>query len=206
MSLLVFAASAQLAAVPLILVGAPLESSDATTVNGNQNDNSASVAGAAYIFARTGSVWNQQAYLKSFNADIADLFGWSVSISNDKAVVGAQGEASDAAGVNGNQYNNTAQNAGAAYVFVNNANTWNQLAYLKASNPNIGDSFGSAVAIANDTVIVGAYLEASTATGINGNQSDNSAGTAGAVYPFVIPPPDLKIVKSHGGMIFMPGV
>ncbi|MBS1809845.1 MAG: hypothetical protein JST84_16910 [Acidobacteria bacterium] len=187
-----------------ILIGAPLESSDATGINGNQSDNSASVSGAAYIFARGGVVWTQQAYLKSFNTDIADLFGWSVSLSNDKAVVGAQGEASDASGVNGNQYNDTAQNSGAAYVFVNNASTWSQLAYLKASNPDIGDSFGSAVAIANDTVVVGAYVEASNATGINSNQQDNSAGTAGAVYLFVIPPPDLSLIKSDGGAIFTP--
>lgn len=188
-----------------VLIGAPLESSDATGVNGNQSDNSAVVSGAAYVFARSGVSWQQQAYLKAFNTDIADLFGWSVSISNDKAVVGAQGEASDAMGVNGNQYNNTAPSSGAAYVFVNNANTWSQLAYLKASNTNTGDTFGSAVAISNDTVVAGAYGEASNALGINGDQHDNSAPTAGAAYTFVIPPPDLNITKSDGGAIFTPG-
>jgi hypothetical protein len=55
-----------------------------------------------------------------------------------------------------------------------------QQAYLKASNTNGGDSFGT-VAISGDTVVVGALQEDSSATGVNGNQSDNSATDSGAV-------------------------
>ena len=50
-----------------------------------------------------------------------------------------------------------------------------QQAYLKASNTDAGDLFGRAVAISGDTVVVGALMEASNATGVNGNQADNSA-------------------------------
>jgi uncharacterized repeat protein (TIGR01451 family) len=187
-----------------MIVGAPLESSNATGINSNQNNNSASVAGAAYIFARSAGIWTQQAYLKASNTDIADLFGWSVGISGDRAVVGAQGESSDATGVNGNQYNNTAIFSGAAYAFVRLAGTWNQQAYIKASNPDGADTFGFAVAISGDTILVGAPAEASDATGVNGNQNNNAPG-AGAAYIFVIPPPDLAITKTDGGAIFMPG-
>jgi len=43
------------------------------------------------------------------------------------------------------------------------------------------------VAVAGDTVVVGARDEASNATGVNGNQSDNSASLAGAAYVFISP-------------------
>ena len=52
-----------------VVVGAWRESSNATGVNGNQDDNSAGAAGAAYVFVRNGGVWSQQAYLKASNTD-----------------------------------------------------------------------------------------------------------------------------------------
>ena len=53
--------------------------------------------------------------------------------------------------------------------------TWSQQAYLKASNTEADDLFGVSVAVSGDTVVVGALAEDSNATGVNGNQSDNSA-------------------------------
>jgi hypothetical protein len=54
-----------------------------------------------------------------------------------------------------------------------------QQAYLKASNPDWDDWFGWSVAVSGDTVVVGAYLEDSSDTGVDGNQADNSAGDSG---------------------------
>ncbi len=59
-----------------------------------------------------------------------------------------------------------------------------QQAYLKASNTDAGDKFGNSIAISGDTVVVGAVQEASSATGVDGNQTDNSATDAGAAYVF----------------------
>ncbi|NOT57501.1 MAG: histidine kinase, partial [Deltaproteobacteria bacterium] len=59
-----------------------------------------------------------------------------------------------------------------------------QQAYLKASNTGANDQFGRSVAVAGDTVVVGALGEASAATGVNGTQADNTAGGAGAAYVF----------------------
>ena len=64
--------------------------------------------------------------------------------------------------------------------------TWSQQAYLKASNTEASDYFGYSVAVSGDTVVVGAYVEGSTATGVNGNQSDNSAWASGAAYVFAV--------------------
>jgi hypothetical protein len=100
-------------------VGAPYESSSATGINGNQADNSADLAGAAYVFTRTGDIWVQQAYVKAPNTDADDEFGADVAISGDgnTLAVGAFGEASRATGIGGDQTDNTARGAGAAYLY-----------------------------------------------------------------------------------------
>lgn len=60
-----------------------------------------------------------------------------------------------------------------------------QQTYLKASNTGAGDFFSTAVALDGDTLVVGAPFEDSIATGVNGNQADNSGSGSGAVYVFV---------------------
>ena len=88
-------------------------------------------------------------------------------------------------GVNGDQQRTTPPTAGAAYVFVRNGGVWSQQAYLKASNTGAGDDFGSSVGVSGDTVVVGADLEDSNATGVNGDQTNNSRCQSGAAYVFV---------------------
>ena len=168
-----------------VVVGARHEASNATGVNGDQSDNSVVSAGAAYVFVRNGTSWSQQAYLKASNPVLGDTFGHSVAVSGDTVVVGASSENINGTGVNGNQIGDLAENSGAAYVFVRNGTGWNQQAYLKSSNSEENDLFGGSVAVSGDTVVVGATGEASNATGVNGDQSDNSAGNSGAVYVFV---------------------
>ena len=168
-----------------MVISAALEDSNATGVNGNQTNNSATDSGAAYVFVHDGTNWVQQAYLKASNTGAVDWFGFSVALSGDTIVIGATQEDSNATGINGNQTNNSATDSGAAYVFVRDGTNWMQQAYLKASNTGAGDNFGYSVAISGDTLVVGANLEGSKAAGVNGNQSDNSALHAGAAYVFV---------------------
>jgi hypothetical protein len=168
-----------------IVVGALYEHSNATGVNGNQSDNSCTDCGAAYVFVRNGSIWSQQAYLKASNTDPIDYFGRSVSVAGDTIVVGAPNEDSSTKIINGNQSDNSAPGAGAAYVFVRNGSTWSQQAYLKASNAQTADWFGFSVSISGDTIVVGAEFEDSSATGVDGNQNNNSLTDSGAAYVFV---------------------
>ena len=56
--------------------------------------------------------------------------------------------------------------------------------YAKASNTGPGDEFGRAVALDGDALVVGAWSEDSGATGVGGNEADDSAAEAGAVYAF----------------------
>ena len=171
-----------------LAVSAPYESSGVIGVNGNQQDESAWESGAVYVFVRAGNSWSQQAYIKPSNTQTSDKFGFSLALSGDgnTLAVGATLEDSNARGVNGNQADNSADVSGAVYVFVRNGSRWSQQAYVKASNADAGDQFGWSVALSRDgsTLAVGAQTEGSAATGVNGDQADNSAGDAGAVYVF----------------------
>ena len=171
-----------------MVIGAPLESSAATGVNGNELDESVPGAGAVYVFTRKGTLWVQQAYLKASNPGVIDEFGISVALSADGSTlaVGAILEDSASTGINGNDADETAKDAGAVYVFTRKGTTWAQDAYVKASNTGPGDQFGQAVALSADglTLAVSALLESSAATGINGNDADNSAANSGAVYVY----------------------
>jgi len=172
-----------------LAVGAIDEDSAATGVGGSETDNSATNAGAVYVFTRSVAIWTQQAYVKASNTGAGDQFGFSVSLSGDgnALAVGASLEASAATGVNGTQADNTAADAGAVYVYTRSGTIWTQLAYVKASNTGASDQFGFSVALSGDgtTLAVGATGEDSSATGIDGNQTDNSAAGAGAVYVFI---------------------
>ena len=142
-----------------LAIGSPNERSNATGINGNQLDDSAALAGAVYVFTRAAAGWSQQAYLKASNTDSGDQFGFDVALSADGStlVATAIGENSNAAAINGDQLNNAAIDAGAAYVFVRIGTAWSQQAYIKASTPSIGDEFGRSVALSADgnTLVVG---------------------------------------------------
>jgi hypothetical protein len=168
-----------------LVIGAGYEDSNATGINGDQANNLASASGAVYVFTRSGTTWSQQAYLKASNTEKLDTFGTALSLYGDTLVVGAGYEDSHANGVNGNQADNSAPDAGAVYVFTRSGTTWSQQAYLKASNSGAADLFGYAVSLSEDTLIVGAFVEASQATGVDGDQTDDSAFAAGAAYVFV---------------------
>ena len=173
-------------------VGARMEDSAATSIDGDQQDNSMRNAGAAYVFAVTADgSWEQQAYLKASNSGAADQFGFAVAISDDgdTVAVSANLEDSAATGVNGDQHNDSMENSGAVYVYRRGDEGWRQEAYLKASNtgePEDGDGFGYVLGLSADGSIlaVGATGEDGSSTGVNGDDSDNSARGAGAVYVF----------------------
>ena len=165
-----------------LAVGAHGEASNSAA---DPTNNSASGAGAAYIFVRSGTSWTEQAYLKPNAQNAADSFGRSVALSDDGSVLaaGAMNEDSADTAINGNASDNSSFSVGAAYVFVRSGATWSQETYLKASNAELGDSFGATVGISGDgqTIIVGAPGEDSA---IAGDQTNNAALDAGAVYVF----------------------
>ncbi|WP_115122173.1 FG-GAP repeat protein [Marinirhabdus gelatinilytica] len=171
-----------------LAVSALNEDSNAVGINGDETDNSATNSGAVYIFTRSGTVWEQQAYIKASNTDANDQFGRTVSISGDgnTLAVGTFGEDSSAVGINGDETDNSAGQSGAVYIYIRSGNVWAQQAYIKASNTDISDYFGYRVSLSDNGNILGvsASLENSNAVGIDGDQNNNSATNSGAVYIF----------------------
>jgi len=125
-----------------LAVAAPGEASAAKGINADQNDNSIPLAGAVYVFTRTGTTWSQQAYIKASNTGEpgvgdqfaeGDRFGFSIGLSADgnTLAVGAIGEDSGAKGINGDQNDNSQPGSGAVYVFTRTGAAWSQQAYVK---------------------------------------------------------------------------
>jgi hypothetical protein len=122
--------------------------------------------GAAYVFGRNqggADNWGEVVKLMASDAEDWDQFGWSVGISGDYVIVGANYE--DGGGTS----------RGAAYVFGRNqggADNWGQVIKLMASDTDNADYFGESVAISGDIAIVGA------------NAEDGAGTNLGAVYVF----------------------
>jgi hypothetical protein len=104
--------------------------------------------GAAYVFLRIGGVWIEQQRLGASDGNSSDQFGRSVSLSDDTAVVGAPLD-TNAGGVG----------AGAAYVFMRSGGTWTEQQKLVASDAAPYDAAGIAVAVFEDSIVVGAFLD-----------------------------------------------
>ena len=180
-----------------LAVGATMEASNAIEPRGNQDNNAVYGAGAVYVFTFNGDIWTEQAYLKPTNPGLGDNFGFLIELSADgnTMAVSAHFESSSSTGINGDQNDDGIPQAGAVYIFTRSGNNWSQQAYLKASNTGDagqgdafgdGDQFGAAIALdaSGNQLAVGAISEDSAAAGIDGDQSDNSASSAGAVYLF----------------------
>ncbi len=102
-----------------VVVGAYLEDSNATGVNGNPLNNLAAESGAAYVFVRNGVAWSQQAYLKASNTGADDQFGTSVAVSGTTMIVGASSEDSITSGINTVPNDaGAADGSGAACIFT----------------------------------------------------------------------------------------
>jgi FG-GAP repeat protein/thrombospondin type 3 repeat protein len=132
------------------------------------------VSGALYVFGRAGETWTQQAFLQGSPG--YNFLGAAIVLSADgqMLVAGAPTESS------------TAHFGGAVYVYTRAGAVWSQLTRLESSNLHADDLFGSSIALSADgtTLAIGASGESSAATGIDGDQSDESATQSGALYVF----------------------
>jgi alpha-tubulin suppressor-like RCC1 family protein len=104
--------------------------------------------GTAYIFKRSGTSWSEQKKITSSDAASGDLFGSSVSIDGDYAIVGAP-----------NHNNGAGSNSGSAYIFKRDGTSWSEQEILVASDTASSDLFGYSVGISGDYAIVGRRQE-----------------------------------------------
>ncbi len=140
-------------------------------------------AGAIHVFTHSVAkqTWTQTALLKAPNPQANARLGTSIALFGDVMAAGALQEPSDARGVDGDEANARAKDAGAAFLFDRSGTTWTKRVYLKPSNTTVNLAFGGAIALGRDTVVVGAVREAS---GKPADPNDASQPAAGAVYAF----------------------
>jgi len=135
-------------------------------VGASGDDDAGSGSGSAYVFERNAGgadSWGQVAKLTASDAEVADSFGGTVSLSVDTIVVGAS---LDRVGV---------YVTGSAYVFERNtggADSWGEVVKLAAIDAEDLDQFGVAVSIDGDTVVVGALGD------------DDAGSVSGSAYVF----------------------
>jgi hypothetical protein len=135
-------------------------------ISGTGNVNN---SGAAYIFKNTAGVWTKVNILEAFDFEADDLFGCSVAMSGDYAMVGAWREDEDEDEIN------SFSDAGSVYVFLNNGGTWSHLQKIVPLDRGTDDAFGWSVSISGDYAIIGAKEDDENATGGNNLQSAGSA-------------------------------
>lgn len=131
-------------------------------------------AGSAYVFQRSGTEWTQSRHLFAYDGESEDLFGGGVAIYGDTVVVGAY-------------WDNTEDGpfAGSAYVFDRSA-SW-AVQKLTASDGAAEDQFGAGVAVWEDTIVVGGWLDDTEVGGVD----------AGSAYVFKRNENNLWVERDH---------
>ena len=137
----------------------------------------ASGRGAVHVFRQDSTGWREQAIVSSADSTARNPLGSQVLLSADGTTLAVAAKAPD--GTVARQ-----GSVGQVHVFVFQGGRWQQQARLRASNAEMGDAFGERLALSADgrVLAVSAVYEASAATGLNGDQADNSSLSAGAVY------------------------
>jgi hypothetical protein len=133
---------------------------DTALIGAYCDDDNGAQSGSAYVFTRTGTTWTQQAKLTASDETADDVFGISVSLSGDTALIGALGD--DDNGVN----------SGSVYVFTRTGTTWTQQAKLVASDGQVEDNFGNSVSLSGDTALIAAWAD------------DDNGPMSGSAYVF----------------------
>jgi len=126
---------------------------------GTPNDIDSGIeSGSVYAYRLGISGWGDVQKITAFDADTNDHFGYSVSISGDKMVVGAYGD------------DDNGLASGSVYTYTWNGSSWGGVQKITAFDGTSGDRFGYSVSMSGDKMIVGSYFD-------NGEQ--------GSVYSYV---------------------
>jgi hypothetical protein len=123
-------------------------------------------AGSAYVFVRSGTTWSFQSKLTAPTQGDTDLYGRSVSVCGDDAVVGSIFRDSGAL-----------TDPGAAFLYHRTGTSWNLVHEYVASDAGSGDFLGYTVRVDGCTYLFGSYL------------NDHAGGAdAGCAYVFELDP------------------
>jgi hypothetical protein len=118
---------------------------DMALIGAHGDDDAGNDSGSAYVFSRTGTSWAQDVRLAAADAAAGNQFGWSVSLSDDTALIGAPTD--DPASL---------IDSGSAYIFTTTGTSWTEEAKILPGDGEDDERFGSAVALDDDTAIISA--------------------------------------------------
>jgi hypothetical protein len=103
--------------------------------------------GSAYVFKRNGTSWIEQAKLIAPDGFPGNAFSWSLDIYGDTIIIGAPLD------------DDKGYQSGSAYIFFWNGASWSFQQKLTAPDGEIGDEFGSAVALSENTALIGSHYD-----------------------------------------------
>jgi len=118
---------------------------DSALIGAKFDQNNGIDSGSAYVFTRIANTWTEQQKLLALDGSRVDQFGYSVSLCNGTALIGA------------NYGDGNVNGSGSAYVFIRNGTTWTQQTKLLASDGGETDDFGKCVSLDGDTAFIGAH-------------------------------------------------
>lgn len=120
---------------------------DTALIGADKDNFEGRAIGSAYVFVREGTEWTFQARLQAIPDGSNDAFGKSVSLYEETAVIGSEGD------------DDTAANSGAAYVFERTGEIWAQQAKVQALDAGSNDRFGNTVSLLGDIMCIGAWFD-----------------------------------------------
>ncbi len=135
-------------------------SGDYAIVGSFGNGDSVQNCGCAYIYKNEGGNWTEITKLTASDAEDSDLFGASVGISGNYAVIGAVWD------------DDNGSKSGSAYIFYNDSGSWSEVDKILPGDGDVGDWFGASVSISGDYVLVGSFFD------------DDNGGDSGSAYIF----------------------
>ncbi|WP_041522544.1 hypothetical protein [Gilvimarinus agarilyticus] len=190
-----------------LAASAPYEDSEASGIDGDQDDNSVELAGAVYLFEQADSSWSQQAYIKPSVPSWHDSpcfdprppgiecysttpsrFGYSLAFADDgnMLAVGSPGDNSSSGGINGDAEDFKARSSGAVHILRYTDAGWAHSDYIKAAVPGINDEFGLSLSLSSDgtRLAVGAPYEDGSEAGPEADAEVIGEADSGAAYVF----------------------
>ncbi len=120
---------------------------DTALIGSFLDDEKGQNSGSAYVFTRIAGMWTEQTKLLASDGAANNLFGYSVDLDLDTALIAAWGD------------DDYGESSGSAYVFTRTDSTWTEQATLVASDGAAGDQFGVSVSLDGDTALIGARMD-----------------------------------------------
>lgn len=116
---------------------------DVALIGAPANDGLGEDSGSVYVFERVGFGWTEQAELTASDGAAGDEFGWSISMTPDRALIGAPYD----------------DDFGSVYVFDIGPNGWTETEKLTANDPSLDAAFGDSVALDGSRALIGSYSD-----------------------------------------------